>query len=53
VRIPTVEPGFQGVQIFGIEDGGQGGAVDSAFGSHGVLAHISCVGYLLGKYYNF
>ena len=43
---------LQGVQVFGIENGGKGGAVDGAFGGHGVLAHVSCVGYLLGKYNN-
>jgi hypothetical protein len=43
---------LQGIQIFGIEDGGQCGAVDSTFGGHGILAHISGVGYLLGKYNN-
>ena len=44
---------LQCVQIFRIEDGGKGCAVDCAFGCHRILTHISCVWYLLGKYYNF
>ena len=43
---------LQGIQIFGVEDSGQSSTVDSTFGCHRVLAHISCVGYLLGKYNN-
>ena len=44
---------FQCVQIFRIENGRQSGAVDSPFGCHGIFAHVSCVWYLLGKYYDF
>ena len=44
---------FEGIQVFGIEDSGQGGAVDGAFRRHRVFAHISCVGHLLGKHDDF
>ena len=44
---------FKGIQVFGVEDGGQGGAVDGAFWRHGVFAHISSIGHLLGKHHDF
>ena len=44
---------FKGVQVFGIEDGGQCGAIDGAFRRHSVFAHISSIGHLLGKHHDF
>ena len=44
---------LKGVQVFGIEDGGQSGAVDGALGGHRVLAHVAGVWHLLGQHYNF
>ena len=44
---------FQGVQIFGVEDGWQRGTVDRSLGCHGIFTHISCVWYLLGKHNDF
>ena len=41
------------LEVFGVEDGGQGGTVDGAVGVHGVSAHVVCVGHLLGKYHYF
>ena len=44
---------FKGIQVFGVEDGGQGGAVDGAFRRHRVFTHISSIGHLLGKHHDF
>ncbi len=43
---------LKGVQVFGVEDGRQRCTVYRALGCHGILAHVSRVWYLLGKYYN-
>jgi len=44
---------FKGVQVFGIEDGGQGGAIHGSLRRHGVGAHVARVGHLLGEYDDF
>ena len=43
---------LQRIKVFGIEDGGQSGAIHRSFGRHRIFAHVSRVGYLLGKYNN-
>ena len=44
---------FEGVQIFGIEDCRQSGAVDRPFGRHRILTHVAGIGHLLCQYNNF
>ena len=43
---------FQGVKVFGIEDGRQGTAVDSSVFAHGIFAYVASVWHLLSKDYN-
>ena len=52
VKVLDAKGLLQSVQVLRIKDCRQNGAVDSAFGRHGILAHISCVRYLLSKYYD-
>ena len=42
-----LEGGFEGVEVFGVEDGGQGGPIDRAVGFHGVAGDVGSVGNLL------
>ena len=44
---------FERVQVFGIKDGGKGGAIDGAVGFHGIFPYVSGIRHLLGKYHNF
>ena len=44
---------FEGVQIFGIEDCRQSGAVDRPFGRHRILTHVAGIGHLLCQYNDF
>ena len=44
---------LQCVQVFRVEDGRQCGTVHRSLGCHGILPHVSCVRYLLGKYNDF
>ena len=44
---------FERIQVFGVEDGRQGGTVHRTVGLHGILAHVARVGNLLGEYNYF
>ena len=46
-RIFQAQSLLKGVEIFGVEDGGEGGAIDSAVFLHGIFSHIAGVGHLL------
>ena len=44
---------FQRIEVLGVENGRQSGTVHRSLRRHGIRPHVSGVGYLLGKYYNF
>jgi hypothetical protein len=44
---------LQGVQVFGVEDRGQCGTIDSTLRRHSVRAYVSCIRYLLSKHNDF
>ena len=44
---------FQGVEVFRVEDSGQGGPVYGAVGFHGVFTHIAGIGHLFGQHDDF